>query len=89
MSVQAKIPPGLAALHNFIMDTDPNDIDHYLTGNRDNDRDPNPGFLIEREFGDLAEGAVTNTEKARANLLHDRIAQDMWDDYQAVLQAEN
>jgi hypothetical protein len=30
MNVQAKIPPGLAAVHNFIMDNDNTDIYHYL-----------------------------------------------------------
>lgn len=85
MGVQVKIPPGLAALHNFIMDVDPNDIDHCLSGNHDNDHDPNQGIMIEWEFGNLAEGCITNAEKARANRLCDRIAQEMWDSYQSAL----
>ena len=39
MAIQAQVPPGLAALHNFIMDTDPYDIDHYLSRNLEVDLD--------------------------------------------------
>ena len=45
MEIQVEIPPGLAATHNFIMDNDPHDIDHYLTGNLEDDLDPNPGVV--------------------------------------------
>lgn len=84
MSVQAQVPPGLAATHNFILDVDPHDIDNYLDGDRD-DLDPNPGQPQANEFGTLAAGAVTRTEKNRATSKRDDIAQAMWDDYQQVM----
>jgi len=85
MEVQAKVPPALAASHNFIMDHDPGDINEYLEDN-ENDLDPNPGQPLENEFGMLATGAVTCTKKNRAMAKRDSIAQAMWDDYQDILQ---
>lgn len=84
MSIQAQVPPGLAAIHNFIMDVDPNDINNYLNGDAD-DLDPNPGQPQANEFGTLASGAVTQTEKNQATRKRDDIAQAMWEDYQRVL----
>jgi hypothetical protein len=84
MAIQAKAPPGLAATHNFIVDHDPGDIGEYLEDN-EADLDPNPGHPQENEFGTLADGAVTLTEKHRAMAKRDDIAQAMWDDYQRVL----
>lgn len=88
MPIQAQIPPGLAAVHNFIMNNDPHDIDHYLTGVLRDDLDPNPGAVMENEFGMLANQSVSRAEKARAVLYRDQIAQAMWEDYQARQQAE-
>jgi len=87
MAVQAKVPPALAASHNFIMDHDPGDLNEYLEDN-ENDLDPNPGQPLKNEFGMLATGAVTRTEKNRATVKRDSIAQAMWDDYQDILQME-
>ena len=56
------MPPGLAATHNFTMDHDPNDIDHYLDGGEDN-VDPNPRQPQENEFGTLVNRAVTQQKK--------------------------
>jgi hypothetical protein len=39
MSTQARIPPACAALHNFIMDHDPNDVRDLTTACRVNDRE--------------------------------------------------
>jgi len=83
MTIQAQIPPGLAATHNFIMDNDAHDIDNYLPGVLEDDLDPNPGVMEENEFGTLASQSVSRTEKDRAGLHRDRIAQAMWNDYQA------
>jgi hypothetical protein len=58
MTIQAKVPPALAASHNFIMDHDSGDIDEYLEDN-EGDLDPNPGQPSENELGTLADGAVT------------------------------
>ena len=85
ISIQAQVPPGLSATHNFMMDHDPNDIDHYLDGGED-DFDPNPGQPQENKFGTLADGAVTRAEKNRATRNRDAIAQAMWEDYQQALQ---
>ena len=60
------------------------DIGEYLEDN-EADLDPNPGHPQENEFGTLADGAVTLTEKHRATAKRDDIAQAMWDDYQRVL----
>ena len=87
MAIQAQVPPGLAALHNFIMDTDPYDIDHYLSGNLEVDLDPNPGVVAENEFGQLANRAVSRAEKERAMRKRDQIAQAMWNDYETRLRA--
>lgn len=85
MTVQAKVPPGLAATHNFIMDVDPTDIEEYLTGDDEQDLDPNPGQVRDNAFGILADGAVTQAEKERATTLRDQIAEEMWRDYQEEL----
>jgi len=84
MDIQAKVPPALAASHNFIMDHDPGHINDYLEDNEDN-LDPNPGQPLENEFGTLADGAVMQAEKDRATEKRDNIAQAMWNDYQRVL----
>lgn len=82
MAIQAQIPPGLAATHNFIMDNDPYDIDHYLTGILEEELDPNPGAVVENEFGTLASRSVSRVEKERAEEKRDSIALAMWNDYQ-------
>jgi hypothetical protein len=78
MSIQARLPPGLAALHNFIMTHDPADIEEYLTN--PNLVDPQPGTQ-----GILAEGYVERVEQERATEARDYIAQAMWDQYQQYL----
>lgn len=85
MDIQARIPAGLAALHNFIFDNDDLDLDDY-TGIMD----PMPGFRNDAEeasghIGILAEGPASNTEKRQAKRLRDDIAERMWVDYQNVL----
>lgn len=83
MNIQAQIPPALAALHNFILDHDPHDINKYLSGDAD-DLDPNPGQPQDNEFGNLANGAFTRPEKTRATAAHNQIAEAMWRDYQQM-----
>ena len=85
MAIQAQIPPALAETHNFIMDHHPHNIEEHLTGNDENDLDPNPGQPMENEFRTLANRAVTQAEKERVMHNRDGIAQAMWDDYQATL----
>ncbi|GLB39524.1 putative nuclease activity [Lyophyllum shimeji] len=81
MDLQARIPPGLAAMHNFIMTHDPTDIEAYLD---DPDLiDPQPGAA--GDVGVLAEGYVNRTERERATATRDSIAQAMWNQYQQYL----
>jgi hypothetical protein len=82
MTVQARILPALAALHNFILQHDPTDLNDYI----DVGFDPNPGWYTEHDLGVLSEGRTTRAEKRRADERRDRIAMDMWIDYQAVLE---
>jgi hypothetical protein len=78
MSIQARVPPGLAALRNFIMTHNPADIKEYLTD--PNLVDPQPGTQ-----GILAEGYVERAERECATEARDDIAQAMWDQYQQYL----
>ncbi|KAF8059315.1 hypothetical protein FPV67DRAFT_1426464 [Lyophyllum atratum] len=80
MSVQAKIPPGLAAVHNFIMDHDETDIHHYL---QELDLDFGPQVA---PLGEPGQGAIPRAEKERAEVFRDAMATSMWDSYQQFLQ---
>lgn len=66
MAIQAQVPSGLSATHNFIIDNDPYNIDHHLTGMLEEDLDPNPGAVVENKFGTLASRSVSRAEKERA-----------------------
>jgi DDE superfamily endonuclease len=63
MDIQARLPPALAALHNFICKHDPDDIADF-----DNVDDPQPGAHVEgpaaAEEGQLAEGLPRAAEAA-------------------------
>lgn len=89
ISIQAAIPPALAALHNFIMDLDLDDYKEYLAeDDREDclgDFDPNPGQPHESVYGDLTTSIVRQAEKERATLFRDRVAGAMWRQYQDVL----
>lgn len=88
MEIQAHVPPGLAAIHNFILKYDPTDIDAYLNSS-DSDFDPTPGTVQNNEFGVLSvlsNGAVTVAEKMHATQNRDEIAGGIWEDYQRVQQ---
>jgi hypothetical protein len=68
MEIQAWVPPAMCALHNFILNHNPHDINNYLTGNDEDDFDPNPGRVQENDFGSLSASAVTAAEKAHASI---------------------
>ena len=86
MDIQARIPAALAALHNFILQHDPTEVQDSDTSN---EGDPNPGFSYEEnEFGELARGPAREVEKRRAQVKRDLIAQQMWDSYQNLLQEQ-
>lgn len=78
VSIQAHIPTGLAALHNFFVVHVNTDIEHYLQ-DLDTHDDVEP-------LGDLGHGAIPHAESERASALCDHIATDMWTSYQQDLQ---
>jgi hypothetical protein len=83
MSIQARIPPSCAALHNFILKNDPTEVNEIANSS---EGDPNPGNLPpQRTFGILARGPPNTAERARAKAKRNEIAQAMWDSYQIVL----
>jgi hypothetical protein len=75
MRIQARIPPALGAIHNFIRIHDPGEIDDFTY--EDN--------IDDRQAGGLALGPANVTERMQAASKHDQIAQDMWEDYQGIL----
>ena len=73
MSIQALIPPALAALHNFIRLFDPEEIHMY---DEDELLDAHMGSHPE-SVGELGTGPVTPAETVRANKRRDKIAGEM------------
>jgi hypothetical protein len=75
MHLQARIPPALGAIHNFICIHDPDKIDE---------------IALEEFNGEgtceLTMGPASAAERARAMAKRDRIAEAMWLEYQTVLQ---
>ncbi len=83
MDIQAQIPPALAALHNFIQEWDPEEIHVYGD-------DELPDFQVyphPEHVGELAIGLVTSHERVQANERRDKIASDMWEQYQHYLES--
>jgi hypothetical protein len=80
MTIQARIPPALCALHNFICRHDPSDIEDYI----DND---NPSHLRANDpgFGTLAHDAMTAEQRWSAEDRREEIANSMWISYQHVI----
>jgi len=82
MEIQARIPPALCAVHNFIHHNDPSDFDDTS--------DPNdiPGsHATGGGIGDLAIRAINAAERERAQSNRDKIATEMWNSYMASVQA--
>ena len=77
MKIQVRILPALCGVHNFIRLHDREEINDFPPGLVD----PSPG---ERN-GRLADGPVTRQETARAAAIRDRLANEMWVDYQREL----
>ena len=81
MVIQARIPPALAGIHNFIIYHDPTEVEDMV-----DIPDPTPGNVPpEQSFGLLASGAPNQAERTRAKEKRDQIAQAMWESYQAIL----
>lgn len=77
MSIQARVPPALAAVHNFIHIHDPNEI-HDFDDNAA--RDFSPGH------SELAIGPANVAECDEAVINRDIIAEAMWVAYQTQLE---
>jgi hypothetical protein len=77
MDYQARIPAALAAIQNYIRIHDLYELAGFAEAN-----DMEPGFFA----GELAEGQTRTAEKRRANTRQDKIAAEMWQQYQAELQ---
>ncbi|KAJ7319140.1 hypothetical protein DFH08DRAFT_632373, partial [Mycena albidolilacea] len=86
MKIQARIPAALAALHNFIIEHDPDDhVDPEVW-------DPSPGGTVDPEIvaalrlqGELATERRTSEESEAGARLRDSIADKMWVQYQEIL----
>jgi hypothetical protein len=76
MSIQAQIPPALAATHNFIR---MHDTDEIIDFGDILDEPVVPSSID--SFGKLSDGPSQQAEQHRAKITRDDIAQDMWDDY--------
>jgi hypothetical protein len=82
MKTQVRLPAALAALHNFIHNNDPKDIEDFED---DEDEDEDRRDLQWGEHGDLADGIPRRAEKRWADDMRDKITRDMWIDYQREL----
>lgn len=77
---QARLPPALGVIHNFIRIHDPDEINDFSFEDFNG--------TIHRDNGGgigLAAGPAGPAERARAEKKRDEIAQAMWVDYQALL----
>lgn len=80
MDIQARIPPALCALHDFIRKHDPADIEDYTDmTDISHIRADDPGV------GELAMHALTAAERESADAKRDQISQAMWDSYQEIV----
>ena len=90
MDVQARVPAALCALHNFMCRHEP---DALFSDLDDVEEEWNVLTDMEEEvdeefYGHLGDGPTTAAERQQAEALRDCIAQDMWLDYQCVLQEQ-
>lgn len=83
MDVQAEIPAGLAAVHNFIMDHDETDLRHYL-----DDEEVLVNDYREEDLGGQGTGVIQREERTRAEKERDLMADAMWNSYQEYLEEQ-
>ena len=81
LDIVARLPPALAALHNFIRVHDPNEISDFLQDD--------PDDLELPYVGELAGGFLNAAERQMANTQRGGIAQDMWIQYQELCRQMN
>ncbi|KAJ3735132.1 hypothetical protein DFJ43DRAFT_992367 [Lentinula guzmanii] len=82
MSIQARIPPALAALHNFILQFDPTDIEDFLRNLDVLDGEPDADHYSSDIYGQLANNVPSQEEKEEAEKRRNEIAESMWVQYQ-------
>ena len=82
MDLQARIPPALCALHNFICCHDSSDINDYADMNH---LGVSHLWADDPEIGDLAMHALTSADRESADAKWEQIAKAMWDEYQHVV----
>ena len=81
VKVQAQIPSALCAIHNFIKFHDPKEDKPPNLGNSEYSSSiPNPGDDGVRQVNYAEDDAFVAARR-------DKIAQDMWDSYQRILEA--
>ena len=80
MDIQAQVFPTLAAIHNYILEKDPVKIADMLP--------PSDDDIIARveDTGWLATEYLRQAEREGATIRCDQIVEDMWVDYQRILQ---
>jgi hypothetical protein len=91
LDIQARLPAGLAALHNFIRLHEPNPTDNeeeddaQLEDEGDEDGGNGGATNEPAPSGSNIANATVVEERSAASAMQDRIAQQMWDDYLVVL----
>ena len=85
VDTQAKLAPALAAIHNVIREYDETDIQSLL----DEYVDDGPVGEPSEGTGELAQGPARTGERRQADNRRDRIADQMWRQYQAELGRRN
>ena len=83
MDIQARVPAALCALHNFMRSQEP---DAYFLEIDDTEEDWNLVGDMEEEVDEEALGHLGDGLTPAAEALRDHIAEEMWVDYQHVLQ---
>lgn len=81
LRTQAKIPLALAALHNFIHVTDPDDEAEHEDDHKGGDHGAQSHEIDPAHLGQY----ITEAEKQRAGAARDTIVMGMWEDYQGRL----
>ena len=83
LETQAKFPPALAAIHNFIRVHDLNDVSKEA----EKEADMQPRH--HRQLGDLGRGSISWRESQQASKRCDDIANVMWRQYIAYTDARD
>ena len=82
MDIQARIPPALCALHNFICQHDPSDIEDYTIMT---ELDYSHIWVDDPGIWDLVMHVLTAVDYGHTDEAREQIAQAMWNDYQHIV----